>query len=135
MRGGIFALPVAAAVALAGCSGSKEVAVDPNLFPGSYRQDILDTMRSSHVNPAFVTEAAISQPALRAAGQEQRYSVCVRAASRQGPGGPGEPKEYIAWFWGGRLNQLVLAQPGQCAGAVYTPWPELQKMCAGGKCT
>jgi hypothetical protein len=134
MRGGILAGLSAAAIALGGCSGNKEIAVDPNLFPSGYRQDILDTMRTSHINPAFVSEAAISAPVLRAAGQEQRYSVCVRATSRRSAGAPGEPHEYIAWFWGGRLNQLVLAQPEQCAGAAYTPWPDLQKMCSRERC-
>jgi hypothetical protein len=134
MRGGILLLPIAA-LTLGACSSTdKEAAVDPNLFPSGYRQDILDTMRASHTSPTFVTEAAVGTPALRSAGQDQRYAVCVRATSRRSLAGPGEPKEYIAWFWGGRINQLVPAQPEQCAGAAYTPWPELQKMCAREKC-
>ncbi len=132
MRGGILLLAVAAT--LAACSGNKEVAVDPNLVPTDYRREILFTFQTSLDHPTNVRDAAISDPALRSVGQEQRYSVCVRENSRDEAGEYRGVKEHIGWFYGGRLNQLVDAAPGQCAGAVYRPWPELEKLCQATKC-
>ena len=133
MRGGMSVLLVA--LALGACTGAgNEAAVDPNLFPKDYQREILDLMRKSLLFPTNVRDAAISTPALRPAGQEQRYAVCVRENSRDSSGAYAGPKEHIAWFWGGQVNQLVDAAPGQCAGVAYRPWPELEKLCQATKC-
>jgi hypothetical protein len=132
MRGGILLL--AAATVLAACSANKEVAVDPNLVPADYRREILFTLQKSLDYPTNVRDAAVSDPVLRSSGQEQRYSVCVRENSRDSTGQYRGVKEHIGWFYGGRLNQLVEAAPGQCASAVYRPWPELEKLCQATKC-
>jgi hypothetical protein len=132
MRGGIFVL--AAAASLAACSNNKEVTVDPNLAPTDYRREILITLQKSLDLPTNVREAAISDPVLRSTGQDQRYSVCVRENSRDSSGQYRGVKEHIGWFYGGRLNQLIDATPGQCAGAAYRPWPELEKLCQAAKC-
>jgi len=134
MRGGMLAL-LGSAIALGACSGAgTQETVDPNLFPTEYHQEILDAMRKALDVQTNVREAAISEPALRAAGREQRYSVCVKANSRDINGQYTGVKERIAWFWGGHLNQLVDAAPGQCAGAAYRPWPELENLCQAAKC-
>jgi hypothetical protein len=132
MRGGILLL--AAATVLSACSANKEVAVDPNLVPADYRREILFTLQKSLDYPTNVRDAAVSDPVLRSSGQEQRYSVCVRENSRDSTGQYRGVKEHIGWFYGGRLNQLVEAAPGQCASAVYRPWPELEKLCQATKC-
>jgi isocitrate/isopropylmalate dehydrogenase len=133
MREGILLL-LAATAALAACSSSKEAAVDPNIVPSDYRREILNTFRKSLDYPANVRDAAISDPVLRSAGQDQRYSICVRENSRDVSGQYRGVREHIGWFYGGHLNQLVEATPGQCAGAAYRPWPELEKLCQATKC-
>jgi len=134
MRGGIL-LVLAAAAGLGACSSSsKDVAVDPNLVPTDYRREILLTFQKSLDFPTNVRDAAISDPALRSTGHEQRYSVCVRENSRDPSGQYRGVREHIAWFYAGRLNQLVEATAGQCAGAAYRPWPELEKLCQATKC-
>jgi hypothetical protein len=131
---GVTAVLVAA-IALAGCSGAdKEDAVDPNLYPSNHQKEVLDTMRKSLLFPTNVRDAAITAPTLRPTGQEQRYAVCVRENSRDESGQYAGPKEHIGWFWGGRLNQLIDAKPGQCAGMVYAPFPALEKLCQAAKC-
>jgi hypothetical protein len=136
MRAARCVILLAAAAALAACSNAtKQVAVDPNLYPSDYQQELLQTLRTSLDVPTNVRDAAISEPVLRAAGQDRRYSVCVRANSRDISGSYTGVKEHIGWFWGGHLNQLVEANPGQCAGAAYRPWPELEKLCQATKCT
>ena len=133
MRGGIFLL--LAAAALGACSNAnKEVAVDPNIVPTDSRREILNTLQKSLDNLANVRDAAISDPVLRSSGQEQRYSICVRENSRDPSGQYMGPKEHIGWFYAGHLNQLIDAAPGQCAGAAYRPWPELEKLCQATKC-
>src|SRR3974377_614124 len=133
MRGGIFLL--LAAAGLGGCSNAnKEVAVDPNIVPTDYRREILNTLQKSLDNPANVRDAAVSDPVLRSSGQEPRSSICVRENSRDPSGQFMGPKENIGWVYARPLNQLIEAAPGQCAGAAYRPWPELEKLCQATKC-
>ena len=63
-------------------------------------------------------DAAITDPVLRPVGTDQRYVVCVRANTRDAAGRYLEaPKDRIAYFYGGHLNQLVDATPEQCGKA------------------
>jgi hypothetical protein len=130
----IAAALTAGALALAACSTAERPGPDPNLAPSDYEREVLNTARSSLDNPANIREASISPPVLRAAGQEQRYSVCTRFNARDGGNQYMGIKEYIGWFYGGRLNQFVEATPGQCAGAAYRPWPALEQLCQARKC-
>lgn len=132
MRGGILLL--AAVAALAACTSNKETVVDPNLVPTDYRREIVNTLQTSLDYPTNIRDAAISDPVLRSTEKDQRYSVCVRENSREFSGEYRGPKEHIGWFYGGHLNQLIDATPGQCAGAAYRPWPELEKLCQATKC-
>jgi hypothetical protein len=134
MRGGIALSLGAAALALAACSSAQQPAVDPNLAPADYEREILNTLRGTLENPVNIREASISPPALRQVGQEQRYSVCVRFNARDVSNQYTGAKERIGWFYGGHLNQLVEATPGECAGAAYRPWPALEQLCQARKC-
>ncbi len=134
MRGGIALTLAALVLALAACSSAQKPAVDPNLAPADYEREILNTLRSTLDNPVNIREASISPPALRPAGQEQRYSVCVRFNARDIRNQYTGVKERIAWFYGGRLNQLIDALSNQCADAGYHPWPALEQLCQARKC-
>ena len=102
MRRGILLLLTAAAAALGACSNaSKDVAVDPNIVPTDYRREMLNTFQKSLDYPTNVRDAAISEPALRSTGQDQRYAVCVRENSRDTSGqyfaeGSASPAGYAA---------------------------------------
>jgi hypothetical protein len=125
-------------LALAGCSSSwlskKEPPVDPNLFPTNYRSEILDTMKQMLTVNTNVRDAYISAPVLTQVGSDQRYTACVRSNSRDINGEYTGDKDRIAYFWGGHLNQLVVATPEQCANAAYKPFPELEHICQAKKC-
>jgi len=129
-------LLVVLGAALAGCSGSKNSldTVDPNVFPTDYRKQILLTLTKTLDDPTNIKDAGITDPVLRAAGKEQRYTVCVRLNSRNASHLYTGVKERIAYFYGGSLNQLVDADQGQCANAAYKPWPELEKYCLARNC-
>lgn len=139
MRRAIAGLGLLAALglALAACSGdsSKLDTVDPNIFPKDYQREILSTLTGLLDDPTNVRDAGITEPMLRPAGREPRYSVCVRSNSRNANRHYMGTKERIAYFYGGHLNQFIEADQGQCAGVAYKPWPELEKFCLAAKCS
>jgi hypothetical protein len=138
MRGNAASLCLlsALAIALAACSWSskKPDDVDPNLFPTDYKREVLNTLIGLLDDPTAVREAAISDPVLRPVGKDQRYTLCVRANSRDANHHYTGVKDRIAYFYGGHLNQLVEAAPDQCANAAYKPWPELATFCLAKSC-
>lgn len=120
---------------LAACSGdSKNVTEDPNIFPKEYQREILTTLTNQLEDPTNVRETGITDPFLRQAGKEQRYTVCVRYNARNGSRHYMGAKERIAYFYAGMLNQFVDADQGQCKGVAYKPWPELEKYCLAKNC-
>lgn len=129
---------IASALALAGCGANeylgKPKEPDPNLFPAKYRQEILDTLRQTLEEPTNIRDAYISEPALTTVAKEQRYTVCVRENSRDSAKQYKGTKEHIAYFFAGRLNQLLDATKEQCGKAAYKPFPELEKLCLGKSC-
>ena len=122
-------------LAVAGCSSSgKAPEEDPNVFPASYKDEILNTLTNLLEDPTNVRNAYISDPVLRTVGKDQRYTVCVRSDSRNANKEYVGSKDRIGFFYGGRLNQLVDATKEQCGNAAYKPFPELEKLCQARKC-
>ncbi|HEY7228769.1 MAG TPA: hypothetical protein VH558_00190 [Pseudolabrys sp.] len=126
----------ALAVALIGCSSSssKQVEENPNIFPADYKNEILLTMTNTLEDPTNIRGAYISEPALRAAGKDERYVVCVRSDSRNANRHYTGSKDRIGYFYAGHLNQLVEATKEQCGNAAYKPFPELEQLCQAKKC-
>jgi hypothetical protein len=121
---------------LGGCAGNGEesgtfmpsghYAVQP--FPDNYKADILAFMHTYLNDPRSVRDAAIAPPDQRTIGGRTRYVVCLRyTASGQGDtaGGGGER---AAVFLDGRMERLVEKGRELCAGATYTPFPEMEKL-------
>ena len=123
-------------VALAACSSDskKNAEPEPNILPTNYKQEIIDTLSRTLDDPTNVREAGISEPVLRTAGHDQRYTVCVRYNARNLARQYVGPEERIGYFFGGHLNQLVKGGPEQCRNVAYKPFPELEKICLGNKC-
>ena len=124
------------AVSLIGCSGSssKQPEESPNIFPADYKNEILLTMTNTLEDPTNIRDAFISEPALRQAGKEERYVVCVRSDSRNANRNYTGSKDRIGYFYAGHLNQLIDATKEQCGNAAYKPFPELEKLCQAKKC-
>jgi hypothetical protein len=126
------------AMALGACSSSSTPApeANPNVFPTHYQDEIITTLVSTLDDPTRIRQAVITEPTLRQAGQEQRYAVCMRFDSRDQQRRYTGLTERIAYFYAGHLNQLIkTTSPDQCAGAVYKPWPEVEKYCLAKNCT
>jgi len=122
-------------LALAACSSSGKVdEVEPNIVPAKYKQEVIDTLTPLLSDPTNLRDGAISEPALTPVGKETRYTVCVRYNPRDPNKRYMGVVERIGYFYGGRLNQLIEATGGQCAKAVYKPFPELEKLCYSAKC-
>lgn len=136
-RSAALLLLSAAAIALAACSSNsaKVSEADPNVFPADYKKEIFATLVKLMDDPTVVHDAGITEPVLRSAGTEQRYTVCVRSNSRNNAHHYEGIKERVAYFYGGHLNQLIEAKDGQCAKVVYQPWPELEKYCLAKNCS
>lgn len=127
--------------------GDPAVDAEINIAPANYKADILGAMRAYLNDPTGVRDAGISEPAIKTVSNLQRYVVCVRfnAKKPQGKGYAG-PKELAAVFMVGKFDHFAekphaekseksdAEKPSSdkandpCAGAAYTPFPELEKL-------
>jgi len=124
------------ALLVTGCAGTDEeggtfmpsgkYAVQP--FPDNYKADILAFMHTYLNDLKSVHDAAIATPEQRTIAGRQRYVVCLRySASGQGntAGGAGER---AAIFLDGRMERLIEKGQEMCAGATFTPFPDMEKL-------
>jgi hypothetical protein len=132
-----FAAMLLLPMALAACAGSDEgrsitytddrgVANQP--FPNNYKSEILSFMKTYLNNPVGVRDAAMAEPVQRVVGGRLRYVTCLRFTARDTEGNYREPRERAILFVDGRLDRLVENAGEPCAGAVYAPFPDLEKM-------
>jgi hypothetical protein len=132
-RAAILLLPVA----LAACAGGDEgrsitytddrgVANQP--FPNNYRAELLAFMKTYLNNPAGVRDAVLAEPVQRTVGGRLRYVTCLRFTPRESDGAYRELRERAVLYVDGRLDRIIENASEPCAGAVYAPFPELEKM-------
>ena len=126
----------ALAVGLGACSQDKITTPDPNLLPAKYKDEVIDTLRTvfGKNETQTVTNAMISDLALRPVGSAPRYTVCVRYTAHGTAYNLTANAERIAIFYGGHLSQLIEATKEQCGNAAYKPFPELNAVCLGKGC-
>jgi hypothetical protein len=129
----VLALPLA----LAACFGSEGDRPDlvgggqaggPQPFPDNFRGDTLALMRSYLNNPVGVREASMADPVLREVGGRQFYVGCLRFTPRETDGSYKAMRERAVVFVNGRADRVLDRASELCAGAVYAPFPELEKM-------
>jgi hypothetical protein len=124
-------------VALAACAGSDDdrsitytddrgVANQP--YPDSYRSELLAFMKNYLNNPVGVHNAAMAEPVQRTVGGRLRYVSCLRFTPRESEGSYRELRERAVVYVNGRLDRVVENASDVCAGAVYAPFPELEKL-------
>jgi hypothetical protein len=146
------------AIGLAACAGEdgrtpemRQAAWEAaNVYPASYKAEILAYLRSYLNDPTNVSEAFVSEPFLRPVGPGNRYVVCVRYAAKRGAAGAGreQTREYMAVFVSGKLDRFTdlrgeaaRAESGrgefgrggegkgdQCGGATYVAFPEAERI-------
>jgi len=128
-------LALAASLILGACghhirSPDADTAADDgaNAYPANYRSDILAAMHAYLNNPTGIRDAAISEPALKASGNATRYLVCLKFNAKKNASEYAGVREMPVIFLAGRFDQFIETPHDQCAGAVYAPFPELQKL-------
>jgi hypothetical protein len=132
-RAAVLLLPIV----LAACAGSDEsrgisytddrgVANQP--YPNNYRVELLAFMKTYLNDPRGVHDAAMAEPVQRTVGGRLRYISCLRFTPRESDGSYHELRERAVLYVDGRLDRMVENASEACAGAVYAPFPELEKM-------
>jgi hypothetical protein len=124
-------------IVLAACAGSDEgrsisftadrgVADQP--YPNNYRLELQAFMKTYLNNPVGVHDAAMAEPVQRTVGGRLRYVSCLHFTPRESDGSYGELRERAIVYVDGRLDHVAEKAGEICAGAVYAPFPELEKM-------
>ena len=133
-RAAILMLPIALA-ACAGGDDSRSIsfmgsggANTPQPFPTNYRAELLAFMRTYLNNPVGVHDAALVEPVQRDVGGRTRYVSCLRFTARESDGSYREARERAILYVNGRLDRMIENAAEICAGAVYAPFPELEKL-------
>ncbi len=124
-------------IALGACAGSDDgrsitytddrgVADQP--YPNNYRAELLAFMKTYLNNPAGLHDAAMAEPVQRTVGGRLRYVSCLRFTPRESDGSYRELRERAILYVNGRLDRMVENASDICAGAVYVPFPEMEKL-------
>lgn len=136
-RAASLALILALPLTLAACFGSDSdrptvmggtQAGGPQPYPDNFRSDTLALMRSYLNNPVGVREASMAEPVQREVGGRQFYVSCLRFTPRETDGSYNGMRERAVIFVNGRADRVIDRAGELCAGAVYAPFPELEKM-------
>jgi hypothetical protein len=121
LKGGTAAL---VAVMVCACSHEKPKPIEENVYPADFRSQIADQVRRQ-VNPRNLRDAAISEPTLNTSLPTPRYVACVRFKATDTAGAV-KGREMAAYFYAGKITQVVDAGGELCGKAAYLPFPELQ---------
>ena len=121
---------------LAGCQtddagSSLSLSSDSNAeqpYPINYKSEMLAFLHTYLNNPVGVREAVIAEPVQRTIGGRTRYVSCLRFSERQSDGTYRDRRDQAVLFVNGRLDRMLSNAGDQCLGAVYAPFPELEKM-------
>jgi hypothetical protein len=130
-RAAILLLPITLAACAGGDDGrtvafSRDRGEQP--YPSNYRNETLAFMHTYLNNPVGVHDTAMAEPVQRTVAGRVRYVTCLRYAPRESDGSYREPRERAILYVDGRLDRMVENAGEACAGAVYAPFPEMQKM-------
>jgi hypothetical protein len=124
-------------IALAACAGSEDSrsitytddrGVSTQPYPNNYRPELLAFMKTYLNNPVGVHDAAMAEPVQRVVGGRLRYVSCLRFTPRETDGSYRETRERAVLYVDSRLDRVVENASDICAGAVYVPFPELEKL-------
>jgi hypothetical protein len=131
---------VVMAFALAACAAPEEKKIEENLYPQTYRAEIIEYLHKELPDPSGIRDAFVSEPAIVNVGASQRYVVCLRFDPKEAPSKKGELAKYAGlremavYYYAGRMTQMVKATPALCSKAAYQPFVELTKLCREAVC-
>jgi len=132
-RLGVLVLPLMLAACF-GSDGGRPSVMDnagsppPQPFPDNFRSEALAIMHSYLNDPVGVHDAAMADPVLRTVGGRPFYVSCLHFTPRESDGSYRGMRERAIVYVNGRADRVVAQVAEMCAGAVYAPFPELEKM-------
>ncbi len=127
-------LLVSLALLLGACTAQQREALSGddggiNTPPTRYKADIAAAMHSYLNDPTGIRDAAVSEPALKTmTGLVTRYVACVQFNPKKNTREYAGVRTIAAVFLAGRFDHFVDNPKTECTGAVFTPFPELQKL-------
>jgi hypothetical protein len=104
------------------------VVSEANIYPQTYRTDILAFLRTYLNDPTHIRGAFIAEPALLPAGPTKRYGVCLRFDARKAGGAYEGSKDRVVFFLSGKLDTMIEAKHDECTHAAFRPFPELERL-------
>ena len=139
MRALALLMAVSAAVALGGCATETGPSASElkarwdaeNVYPQSYRQDLLAFLRTYLNDPSHVRSASVSQPQLKYIGPGDRYVACVRYDARNSDGKYVGSKDGAATYVAGKLDRFLDTPKDVrelCKEVAFVPFPELERL-------
>jgi hypothetical protein len=130
----ILVLPIALAACAGGGDDSRGISfmgsggATNQPFPSNYRTELLAFMKTYLNNPVGVHDAVMAEPVQRDINGKTRFVTCLRFAARESDGSYRELQERAILYVNGRLDRMIEKATEICAGAVYAPFPELEKL-------
>jgi hypothetical protein len=131
-RAALFVLPLIVAACAGEGPGSVTYTDDRGItnqpWPANYRPELLAFMKTYLNNPVGVKEAMLAEPVQRSVGGRLRYVSCLRYNEKDPGGTYRGQRERAVLYVDARLDRIVEEAGDVCAGAVYAPFPELERM-------
>jgi hypothetical protein len=121
VRRGTAALVV---LAVCACAQEKPKKIEENIYPTDYKAQIADRVHAQ-LDPKDIRDAYVAEPALKTSLSTPRYVACVRFKAADS-GGAFKDKDMAAYFYAGRITQVVDASAELCGNAAFQPFRELQ---------
>jgi hypothetical protein len=112
-------------VAVCACAREIPKPIEENVAPVDFRIQVADLMRRQPAG-RNVKDAYIAEPELKTFLTTPRYVACVRFNTADSGGASKGNKLYAAYFYAGKITQVVEAKAEQCDKAAFLPFPELQ---------
>src|SRR4051812_3925785 len=97
-------------------------------YPANFVPELLAFMKTYLNNPVGVKDAMMAQPVQRTVGGRLRYVSCLRYNAKDTDGNYRGVRERAVLYVDARLDRIIEDAGEICAGAVYAPFPELEKM-------
>ena len=102
-----------------------------NVFPQSYKADLMAFLHTYLNDPTHIRGATVSQPQRKNVGPGERYVACVRYNARKSDGQYAGSKDGVAIYVSGKLDRFFdgrMEVKELCKDAVYAPFPELETL-------
>ncbi len=113
------------AAAMCACAQDKPKPIEADIFPADYRIQVADQVRRQ-LKPRNVRDAYIAEPELKTFLPTPRFVACVRFKAMDASGAYKGDKLFAAYFYAGKITQVVDATVEQCEKAAFLPFAELQ---------